>query len=189
MEQPTTLINTTQLIRRYRDGDSSAREQLVSRYLPLLRKWAHGRLPSYGRDLAETDDLIQVTFLRAINRLKSFEAEQPGAFFAYLRSIMLNVIRDELRRRQARPRSETLADSMPAQQTSMVEQMVGEETLQAYEQALSTLAEEKRLAVIMRVEFELSYADIAHELALSSANATRMMVTRALSDVALAMGR
>lgn len=189
MDQPNPLINTTQLIARYRGGDQAAREDLVARYLPLLRKWAHGRLPSHGRDLAETDDLVQVTFIRAINRLHAFESEQPGAFFGYLRSILMNVVRDELRRRKARPPTDPLMESLPAPQTSMVEQIVGSETLSAYEDALGKLTEQKRLAVIMRVEFELSYDEITHELGLASANAARMMITRALSEVAESMGR
>lgn len=189
MSQPSTLINTTQLIRQFRGGDKTARDQLVERYLPLLRRWAHGRLPRVGRDLSETDDLVQITFIRALNRLGAFESEQPGAFFGYLRTILMNAIRDEMRRRKSRPDSNSLMDSLPSQQVSVVEEIVGSEVLSSYEYALSTLSEEKRLAVIMRVEFELSYGDIASELAQPSANSTRMMVTRAMAEVAEVMGR
>jgi RNA polymerase sigma-70 factor (ECF subfamily) len=52
---------TVALIRRVRDGDSVARDTLLKRYLPALRRWAHGRLPASARDLSDTDDLVQVT--------------------------------------------------------------------------------------------------------------------------------
>lgn len=183
------LTNTSTLLERHRQGDLSAREQLIERYLPRLQKWAHGRLPSYGRELSETDDLVQITFLRALKQLDHFESQRPGAFLAYLRTILINSVREELRRRKRRPNTSPLLVSMPAEGASPVEQAVGEETLEAYEAALSKLPEEKRLAVMMKVEFDLSYEEIALELNLSSANATRMMITRALAAMATELGR
>ena len=45
--------STQQLLHRIRAGDDAARERLLARYLPMLRRWAHGRLPSYARDLGD----------------------------------------------------------------------------------------------------------------------------------------
>ncbi|MBX3698172.1 MAG: sigma-70 family RNA polymerase sigma factor [Dokdonella sp.] len=182
------LTNTTQLIRGYRDGDLAARDRLFERYLPILRRWAHGRLPAHGRDLAETDDLVQASFLRALGRLEEFEPERPGAFLAYLRTILMNQVREEIRRRGVRAQTSSLLDSLPSPQASLVEQMIGQQTLQTYEQALARLPETKRLAVMMRVEFAMSYEEIASELELPSANATRMMIVRALDELAQALG-
>src|ERR1700688_1010632 len=64
MVEPTVV-----LIRRIRAGDKGAREQLLRRFLPLLQRWAHGRLPRQMRDLNETDDLVQVTLVKALARL------------------------------------------------------------------------------------------------------------------------
>ncbi|MEM6935830.1 MAG: sigma-70 family RNA polymerase sigma factor [Pseudomonadota bacterium] len=178
------LSNTTQLIRLYRDGDSAARDRLVERYLPLMRQWAHGRLPAYVRDLSETDDLVQVTFMRALNKLDSFEAEKPGAFLAYLRAILMNVLRDEIRRLTRRPNQLPLTEERIASEVSVVENAVGGELMSAYEDALSKLPEEKRVAIIMRIEFGMTYEEIARELERSSANSTRMMIVRALAELA-----
>ncbi|MEM1091708.1 MAG: sigma-70 family RNA polymerase sigma factor [Pseudomonadota bacterium] len=178
------LSNTTQLIRLYRDGDSAARDRLVERYLPLMRQWAHGRLPAYVRDLSETDDLVQVTFMRALNKLDSFEAEKPGAFLAYLRAILMNVLRDEIRRLTRRPNQLPLTEERIASEVSVVENAVGGELMSAYEDSLSKLPEEKRVAIIMRIEFGMTYEEIARELERSSANSTRMMIVRALAELA-----
>src|SRR5438045_9463154 len=67
---------TASLLERIRSGEGRAREQLFARYLPILRRWAHGRLPGYARDLSDTDDLVQVTLLRALNNLDEFQAER-----------------------------------------------------------------------------------------------------------------
>lgn len=185
----TALQNTTQLLRQYRDGDQRARDQLIERYMPLISSWAHGRLPTYGRDLSDTDDLVQITFIRALGRLSEFESERPGAFLYYLRTILMNAVRDELRRRKVRPNTQSMLETMPSNQISLVEQILGNETLEAYEQALSKLPHDKRIAVIMRLEFEMSYQEIADELGERSANSTRMMIARAVNDVGEAMAR
>src|SRR6476660_6142279 len=91
------LESTTTLLNRVREGDEAARERLLARYLPLLKRWAHGRLPRYARDLSETDGLVQVTWIRALSRAGEFESRREGAFLAYLWRILLNALRDEIR--------------------------------------------------------------------------------------------
>ncbi|MCB1641286.1 MAG: sigma-70 family RNA polymerase sigma factor [Xanthomonadales bacterium] len=183
---PVVLTSTTQLLSRYRLGDLAARDRLVERYLPILQRWAHGRLPRHRRDLADTEDLVQLTFLRALHRFDAFEAERPGAFLAYLRTILLNTVREELRRPRAGGDPAAL-DTAADPGASVVEQLVGAQTLQAYEQALAQLPQHKRLAVILRVEFGLSHEQVALELELPSANAARMTVARALEALARLM--
>lgn len=181
------LTNTTTLLARFRAGDLDAKADLVARYLPRLRAWAHGRLPLTGRDLADTDDLVQTTFMRALNRLDGFESQRPGAFLAYLRTILANLVREEVRRRKARAMEPSSLDLLVSDAPSAIEQVVGQQTLEAYERALLQITEDKRLAVIMRIEFQMSYAEIAEELQQPSANATRMSIARALHEIAAQM--
>src|SRR6187402_3279745 len=90
-DEPTVV-----LIERIRAGDDRARDVLFRRYLPVLRRWAHGRLPAHARDTNDTDDLVQVALVRALHRTSEFDAQESGSFLAYLRQILLNQIRDEL---------------------------------------------------------------------------------------------
>ncbi|HRQ64895.1 MAG TPA: sigma-70 family RNA polymerase sigma factor [Xanthomonadaceae bacterium] len=176
--------STASLIARVQDGQESAREDLFRRCLPLLRRFARGRLPQHRRDLAETDDLVQVTLLRALNNLGSFESRGQGAFFAYLRQIMLNAIREEIRRHGSRPHHTADLDTIPAAADSVVAHAVGEQTLEAYERGLAQLGERQREAVVLRVEFDMSYPEIALELDCPSADAARMLVARGLQRLA-----
>ena len=105
---PDRLDSTATLLRRFRQGDLAARDAILARYAPALRRWAQGRLPARARGLVDTDDLVQITLLRALGRLKEFEPRREGAFLAYLRSILLNQIREELRRALRRPRQEEI---------------------------------------------------------------------------------
>src|SRR5213083_1501520 len=106
------LESTATLLARVRNGDVAARDRILARYRPTLHRWAHGRLPSRARGLVDTDDLVQITLIRALNRLKEFEPRREGAFLAYLRQILLNQIREELRRVLRRPEQKEIEDDL-----------------------------------------------------------------------------
>lgn len=184
MEPVPADTSTASLLARAQGGSDAAREQLFRRCLPLLRRMARGRLPASCRDLAETEDLVQVTLVRALNRLEAFESRGRGAFLAYLRQIMINAVREEIRRHDPGIQHTDRLDRIPAAPDSVLAFAVGEQTLEAYERALGRLAETMRDAVMLRVEFEMSFPEIAVELGLASADAARMQVTRGLRRIA-----
>lgn len=178
---------TVELVDLSRAGDEGARNRLIQRYLPLLSRWAHGRLPQSARDLSETADLVQITLLRAFQHLPSFAVQGPGAFFGYLRHIMSNLLRDELRRVGRRPAQQSLDENIEQPAASPLASSITAETLKAYEQALATMPPEQRELVVMRVELGLPNEEIAQLTGSPSANAARMRVSRALADLARQM--
>jgi RNA polymerase sigma-70 factor (ECF subfamily) len=180
------LDSTFALIARVKGGDSQAREQLISRYHPLLMRWAHGRLPSGARGLVDTSDLVQVTLIRVLDHLGAFESRREGAFLAYLRQTFLNVFRNELRRSihdPIRPVTEDFADK----RLSPLEEMLGRDVMEAYEAGLATLPEKMREAVILRLEFGFSHREIADAIGSPSTNAARMLSSRALVKLSTIM--
>lgn len=181
------LDSTALLIERARGGDDSARETLFARFLPVLRTWGHRRLPSRARDLADTEDLVQVTLLRALRRLDEFRPEREGAFLAYLRTILLNAVREEIRRSSRRGTREDVSDDLPDTHRSIVEQVAGRQALERYERALSTLPDTVQQAVLLRLEFGYSYEQIAEATGSRSPDAARMTVVRALKALAGAL--
>ena len=186
-DELTSLESTANLLERVRGGDDAARERLFVRVLPALTRWAHRRLPAGARDLAETDDLVQVTLTRALARLDSFESRGEGAFLAYLRQILLNLVRDEIGRARTRPARASLDETFADPGPSILERTVRRETLERYEAALAELPSEQREAVLMRLEFGYTHEQIARALGKPSANAARMTVARALLVIARTM--
>ena len=184
-EQLTDLDSTRQLISRCNEGDRDARDLLARRCLPTLQRWARGRLPLYGRDLAETDDLVQITVVRAFNNLERFESEGQGAFLAYLRSILLSCAKDEVRRTMRARQRIVPADTLRLMGARTEDSTLELEELEAFEARVDRLPEPKRSAVILRVEMGFDYEFIAEELNYASANAVRMMIQRALAELAL----
>jgi RNA polymerase sigma-70 factor, ECF subfamily len=184
----TDLESTATLLRLVRLGDGPARERLVARYLPVLKRLAHGRLPSRARDLLDTDDLVQVTLLRALDHVETVEVNHEGAFLAYMRRILINQIRDEIRRTSRRPGRANLEEDLPALGRSPLDDAIGRETVERYEAALEQLSDVQREAVFLRLELGFSYRQIAEALGRDSPNAVRMMVTRSLVQMGECMG-
>jgi RNA polymerase sigma-70 factor (ECF subfamily) len=179
-DEPTAV-----LIAKARTGDTPAGRQLMARLLPVLRRWARHRFPARLRDARDTDDLVQDVLLRAFRRIDSFEHRGEGAFLAYLRQILLNAVKDEARRTGRGPGALLALDERtPDSGPSPVERAIGTDRLRRFEEALATLPEEQQQAVVLRVEFGYSYARIAEALAKPSPDAARMMVARALADLA-----
>lgn len=175
------------LVERAKAGDRQALERLIERYLPRLRRWAHGRLPRFARDLAETSDLVQETVVQTFKRVDRFEVRGEGALQAYLRQALMNRIRDEVRRAGRRPEMQELDARQPSRSRSPLEEAVGREALERYEQALARLQPEDREAVIARVEMGMSHQEVADMLGKPTANAARMTVERALVRLAREM--
>jgi len=178
------LETTSYLLQQIQAGDEAAGHRLIHRYLPVLQNWARGRLPASARGMVETDDLVQVTLLRALKRMEGFEQRHEGAFFAYLRKILLNVLRDEIRRSQRKPGGEPVDESLADPAPSLLEEVAGKQVMDAYEDALALLPEKQQEAVVLRVEMGMTHPEVAEALGMSSANAARMAVSRALVRLA-----
>ncbi len=178
---------TAALLELIRAGDQAATDRLLVRCLPARRRWAHGRLPTRARGMVDTDDLVQVSVLRALNQAGRFEPRREGAFLAYLRRILLNAVRDEIRRASRRPGGEEVSADLADPAVPAVEQLIGRETMEAYEEALAGLSDAQQEAVILRVEFGYTFPEIAEATGSPSANAARMTVARALVRLAEAM--
>ena len=160
---------------------------MLARYLPVLRGWARGRLPRHSRGLADTDDVVQLTLVRALGRLDHIRIEGEGDFLAYLRTGVLNAIRQEIRRASNRRETREPATDVAADERSVLERVIGRETIERYERALMTLGESQRTLVILRLEFGMSFAEIAAATGAVSDEAARKTVARALVRLAEAM--
>ena len=177
------------LIRRAQAGDEQALGDLCARYLPRLRRWAHGRLPRSARGALDTHDLVQDTLTHVVQRLGTFEPRHEGAFQAYVRQALLNRIRDEGRKWQRRGPRDPLDSAHPTSDPSPLEEAIGSEALERYEAAMQRLRPEDREAIVARIEMGLPYQDVAAVLGKPSIPAAHMAVSRALVRLAEEMAR
>jgi RNA polymerase sigma-70 factor (ECF subfamily) len=132
----------------------------------------------------DTDDLVQETVIRAVNRIGAFEPRHEGALQAYLRQAIVNRIRDEVRRRSRCPGIDDLDPNQPDEGASPLQVAIGREALERYEAALQRLRPEDREAIVARVEMGFSYQEMAEAFRKPSEDAARMAVSRALLRLA-----
>jgi RNA polymerase sigma-70 factor (ECF subfamily) len=186
--ESVNLLATSDLLRLAKQGDLRARDQLLARYLPRLKRWASGRLPMYARSLLDTSDLVQETLIRVLEGLDRIEVRGPGGFQAYVRQAVLNRIRDQVRHAARRPGPDGVPETLPDASPSPLEHAIGADVLARYERGLARLDEDDRQLLHLRIELDFDYQEIATMTGRPSRDAVRMAVQRALGRLAEEMG-
>jgi RNA polymerase sigma factor (sigma-70 family) len=139
--------------------------------------------------MVDTGDLVQDAVIAACRHLDTLDIRHDGAVQAYLRQAVKNRIIDAYRRSSRRPVRADLPENAAANDPSPLDAVIGAEMRQQYEAALTSLSDDDREAIVLRVELGSDYADIAARLKKPSADAARMTVTRALARLAREMRR
>jgi RNA polymerase sigma factor (sigma-70 family) len=188
MDDETEFDSTLDVLERARQGDGSAARVLIERTVGPLRRWARGRLPYYARAGANTEDVVQDAVMRALARVDHFEHRSVDGMQKYLRESVRNRIRDEVRRVTRRGVGEELPESLHSHGYSPLEELILKERSERYLEALRTLKPQDRMAIIFRLEQQLSFDEIATKLGKTSPDAARMAVTRAVKRLAEAIG-
>jgi RNA polymerase sigma-70 factor (ECF subfamily) len=183
LDQATSL----ELLRRAKRGESRALNVLVARYVPFLRRLAHGRIPRWARTSIDTADLVQDTLMNTLRRLHSFEPRGNGAMRAYLRQALQNRIHSVRRDSMRRPQLDVLDDVHHDQRPTPLELAMTANDRARYESALRELRADDRQAVVGRVELGYSYEQLAAVLGKATPDAARVAVRRALLRLADAM--
>ena len=178
------------LVTRARSGDELALEELCVRYLPRLRRWAHGRLPGWARGALDTHDLAQDTLSHVVQRLATFKPQHDASFQAYLRQALMNRVRDAIRQAQRRPPGDPLDTGQPSASPSPLEEAIGQQALERYEAALQRLKPADREAIICNgSKWDCRYEEAAAALGKSTSAAAHMAVSRALVRLAQEMSK
>lgn len=93
MAQPSTPISL--LDKLCRQPAPADWERLVQLYTPLLYTWAR----RYGLSRADAPDLVQEMFLLLATRLRDFQYDPRRSFRGWLRTVFLNKLREQRRKR------------------------------------------------------------------------------------------
>jgi len=175
---------TRVLIDHAASGSDEAVRAICSRFGPQLTAWGRGRLPTHARDLLATEDIAQDVIARSLDRLGGFKSQDRGSFLAYLKTAFMNRVRNEIRNASRRPRREEVQDDLVDPAPSPIEQILGREAEERYNNALQLLSSEEQELVIGRLEFHMTYHELAIHTAKASPDAARMAVNRAIRKLA-----
>jgi RNA polymerase sigma-70 factor (ECF subfamily) len=146
-------------------ADSDAMRSIYERFAPAIRRF----LCALVRDRSAADDAVQETFARAIARLASLREGDRIApwLFGIARNVSLEQRRARVRDGDAAGRDG--ADIGHARTPEAA--LLGEETARVVARALGELGEERRAALLLRIDHGLSYDDIAQTMGWSVAKA------------------
>ncbi len=168
-------------MRRLRDGDDEALEQLLARYSTQVVNLARRMLGD--REAAE--DIAQEAFVRVYLARDRFRLDSD--FRVWLFRIVGNLCRNELRRRGRKPveLAGDIADragTLPHAEARPDRAAESEQLRAAIQDALQRLPENQRQAVLLRRYEGLSYAEIGQVLGCSE-GAVDGLLSRARSSL------
>lgn len=147
------------VVARARSGDPRAFRLVFERYAPPVRRFLRGLL----RDAGATDEATQETFVRAYRQLGGLrEEERLGP---WLLGIARNVAFEQLRLRrryqQSGPASGGGAVESADPAPSPEARLLGGESDRVLTVALEALSDERRAALLLRIDHGLGYQEIA----------------------------
>jgi RNA polymerase sigma-70 factor (ECF subfamily) len=149
-------LEDNELVSRTLDGDVRSYEELVRRYERLV-----GRiLYPYARREISVEDLVQETFLRAYDRLETFNPDYR--FKTWLLAIANNLGVDTLRRRKE------IVEFNPETHATVVRgpeaEALDADRSRSVQEAVATLPEAYSVPLVLRYSEGMSYAEIAEVL-------------------------
>lgn len=180
--------STLLILERARLGDRTAAILLLERAVPAVRQWSRGRLPPIARAEANTEDVVQDAVLRVLPRISRFRHETVGGLQAYLRTVVMNRIRDLIRKSKRHGTPVAVdAEPLPDDDPSPLELAMRRQNVDRFLAALQRMAPSERQLVIWRIELGWSVDDIAARQGKTKA-AARMAIRRAIERLDAALG-
>jgi RNA polymerase sigma-70 factor (ECF subfamily) len=186
---------TVALVRAAQGGDPGALDDLISRYLPLVRHIVALRMGRSLRQIAEVDDAVQEALIRILRGIGSFDHRSEGSFRNWLAKCVRSAVADQARGASRQKRGagriqrfsdfdSTLTSSVLAgTQASPSDLARGTELAERIEEALLGMPEGHRELVILRVVCGMSFQEIAVELGISRTGTVRVAFKRVLAKL------
>lgn len=157
--EPVTSSIEDNLLERARLGERTAFQMIFERHGPAVSRY----LRDLFGDAAAADEATQETFVRAHSRLGTLR--EADRLRSWLLGIAHRVFLEQCRRRrtEAGVADRVEVEPLPTPATPELE-MLGREADAVLASALGRLTEERRSALLMRLDHGLSYEQIAEEM-------------------------
>ena len=192
---------TDQLLNRAAAGDSSAREQLLTRHRDKLKRMVSVRLDRGVAARVDPSDVVQEALTDASSRLDQYLRERPLPYYPWLRRLAADRLDKAHRRHTARRRSvereeprplptesaQQLADRLLAANTDPAGAALRKERRQKVRALLDGLSAGDREVLVLRFLERLSSVETAAVLGITP-GAVRLRLMRALERLRRNLG-
>ncbi len=172
-----SFIDDEHLIRRFRNGDVSAFEELVRAYQDRIYNLCRYML----RDPRDGQDAAQDVFLKAYRGLEDFKPD--ASFYTWIYRIAVNTCLDYKRKsRREALKYKSLTEASRSVEPYSPQTHESQDAAEAIQQALAELRENSRAVLVLREIEGLSYEEIA-EVLRTSVNAVKSRISRARQEL------
>jgi RNA polymerase sigma factor (sigma-70 family) len=148
----------SELVSRYKDGNEKAFEILLHRH--KSRVFTAIYLIVKDRYIAE--DLLQETFIKAINTIRGGRYNEEGKFLPWISRLAPNLAIDPFRKDGS-----PLLNSMQFAEESIEDKQIMKDTATRLRELIKELPEEQKQVLIMRHYLKMSFQEIAERTGVS----------------------
>lgn len=193
------ITKTIELVRDAQGGDEIATNRLIERYYERVRSVVRMRLGKKLRRNLDSGDIVQQTFLAAIQQFDHFEMRDEASLINWLAKYAERQITDEADRYSAKKRnvdrqvaldgsgsesgSDPKAFELPDMHTRPMDRAVKNEDRELMEDCMEELPVQYRELIVLRDYVGLSWEDIAKKTGSPSDAAARMKHAKAMLEL------
>lgn len=161
-------FSDSQLVSLYQTGNEEAFEMLLHRHKSRI----YTAIYLIVKDRYEAEDLLQDTFIKAVNMIKSGRYNEEGKFFPWISRIAHNLAIDHFRRNKRYPEvvledGNRLFDSMQFSQESFETIQLMKDNRSRLRDYIKELPVEQKQVLIMRHYLDMSFQEIADRTGVS----------------------
>ncbi len=161
-EEGSECMNEEELVKRAKQGNMTAFQQLVEIHYPIVEKFAY----QLGNRHDEIEDITQEVFIRVYRFLDQFT---KAKFSTWLYKITLNVTRDFARKRQSNLRKvfKIQQDYQKDHYPETEAEVIRNEEDRMLHLAIQKLDEKYRIPIVLFYFHEKKYEEIAEIMSIS----------------------
>lgn len=161
-------FSDSQLVSLYQTGNEEAFEMLLHRHKSRI----YTAIYMIVKDRYEAEDLLQDTFIKAVNTIKGGRYNEEGKFLPWISRIAHNLAIDQFRRNKRYPEvvledGSRIFDSMQFSEESFETKQLLRDTKSRLRDLVKELPEEQKQVLIMRHYLEMSFQEIADRTGVS----------------------
>lgn len=161
-------LSDSQLVSLYQNGNQEAFEMLLHRHKSRI----YTAIYLIVKDRYTAEDLLQETFVKAINTIRNGRYNEEGKFLPWISRIAHNLAIDNFRKNKRYPEivledGSMLFNSMQFAEESVEDKQVLKDTRTKLREYIKELPVEQKQVLIMRHYLQMSFQEIAERTGVS----------------------